>query len=332
MYPRDAFNAFDRNRDGLLNYEDLRRGLEWLGLKLDQALLLGFMKEVDKDSDGFINLEEFKAAVGWEGAEQGANDALPAFSSDSIVPLPPMPPTDEEAKKTVKIPESVLAGIKLKLKKISKFNQVWNSKGSMSRYKASVWAPIVQSGNFRNNKANVILGYFGGSGHDNPNKDGKDRWSLEVTDTSGNFLGGSSWLPLVLERYLPNPARFRLAWSISTGSNPFYAWEPVPPGDEYVALGFVGTKTDQPPDVRAMRCVAKSWCTESTYVHKLWDDSGSGGRQGSIWLFNTLNYIGFVSGTDPPVRPPFDLRSRRFFLREYSDTRSTKAVPAPGGK
>jgi Ca2+-binding EF-hand superfamily protein len=333
MYPRDAFAAFDRDRDGLLNYEDLKRGLEWLGLKLDQALMLGFMKEVDKDKDGYINLDEFKKAVGWEGSDgaaAAAADELPAFGG-AMMPLPPMPPTDEEAKKHVKIPEAVLAGIKLKAKKITKFIPIWDSKGTMSRYKASIWAPVVQSSSFRANKANVTLGHFGGHDFDNPNKDGKDRWSLEVTDTTGSFIGGSSWLPIVLERYLPNPARFRLAWSLTHGNKHFYAWEPVPPGDEYVALGFIGSTTDKPPDVRCMRCVARAWCTESTFVHKLWDDSGSGGRQGSIWLFNTLNYIGFVSGSDPPARRPFDLRSRRFFLREYSDTSSTNVVPVAIG-
>lgn len=80
-----------------------------------------------------------------------------------------------------------------------------------------------------------------------------------------------------------------------------------------------------------MRCVPKSWCTESTFVQKLWDDSGSGGRQGSIWIFNTLSYVGFVSGSDPPRRRPYDLKSRRFFLREYSDIKASNVAPAPGG-
>ena len=328
MYPRDAFVAFDRDRDGLLNYDDLKKGLEWLGLKLDQSLLLGFMKEVDKDKDGFIGLEEYKKAVGWEG-DEGENDNLPAFGGDAMLPLPPMP-TDAEDKTNINIPEAVLAGIKLKVKKITKFVPIWDSKGSMSRSKTSVWAPIVQSASFRANKAAVTLGHFAGKDYDNPNKDGKDRWALEVTDTTGSFMG-SNWLPLVLERYLPYPARFRLAWSLTHGSNPFYAWEPVPPGDEFVALGFIGTTTDTPPDVRHMRCVARSWCKESTFVHKLWDDSGSGGRQGSIWLFNTLNYVGFVSGSDPPRRQSYDLKETRFFLREYSDIKAANAAPAPGG-
>jgi hypothetical protein len=42
-------------------------------------------------------------------------------------------------------------------------------------------------------------------------------------------------------------------------------------------------------------------------------------------------YVGFVSGGDPPKKRPWDLKSRRFFLREYSDTSiADKAAPAPG--
>merc|ERR1712127_552425 len=110
---------------------------------------------------------------------------------------------------------------------------------------------------------------------------------------------------------MPRPARFRLAWSVSHGNNSLYAWEPIPPGDNFAAMGFVATTTDKPPDVRTMRCVTKDWLTGSRCVNKVWDDSGSGGREGSIWLFNEMNLVGFVAGHDPPVIRPLDLKSRR---------------------
>ena len=327
IYPRDAFAAFDNNRDGLVSAPELWRGLDWLGLKIDQVLIRDFFREVDKDKDGFINLEEFKGAVGWNEEEEGGQ-GMGTFQGAPI--LPPVPiPGDKKAE--VKIPPPVLNGIKLKVRKITKFQKLWNSQGSMSRQKVSVWEPIIQSGAFHKNKAFVTIGHYAMPDFENPNRDGKDRLSLEITDTTGSFVGGSSWLPHVLSRYMPHPARFRLAWSLTHGSNPFYAWEPVPPSEEYVALGFIGTTTDKPPDVQMMRCVCKDWVRESTFVHSIWNDSGSGGREGSIWLFNTLNLIGFVAGHDPPRKRPWDLKSQRFFLRDYSDTKVTNGVAPSAG-
>lgn len=326
MFPRDAFGAIDRDRDGLLSGEDLRRGMEWLGLKLDSALLSGFMKELDHDQDGFISLDEFKGAVGFED-DGNLQSSMATFNGG--LPLPPMP-SDDDSKRDVKIPPAVLGSIKVKVKKASKFNLVWNSQGSMSRYKTSVWEPHASS-SLKQNKVSISLGHFAGHGYDNPNRDSNERLFLEVTDTSGSWVGGSSWLPHVLDKYMPYPARYRLAWSLTHGSNHFYAWEPVPPGDDFVALGFIGSKEDKQPDVKAMRCVPKSWCKESTYVNKVWDDSGSSGRAGSIWVFNSLYLVGFVSGTDPPRRQPHDLASRRFFMSEYTNIHSTTVAPASGG-
>jgi hypothetical protein len=63
---------------------------------------------------------------------------------------------------------------------------------------------------------------------------------------------------------------------------------------------------------------------------KVWDDSGSGGRQGSIWVFNTMNLIGFVSGSDPPRQKGYELKSTRFFLKEYSAINAKDVAPAGG--
>lgn len=324
MYARDAFAAFDQNRDGMLSGSELQAGLDWLGLKMDTMLLRQFMRELDKDKDGFINLEEFKQAVGWEETEGEANVA-----SYSGVPLPP-PPKDVSHKHKLAIPAPVLAGIKIKVKRVGKFVNVWTSQGSMSRVKGSVWEPADHKSTFKSNRAYVYLGHYAGSGFDNPNRDSVPRLTLEITDTTGNWVGGSSWLPFVLDRFLPRPARYRLVWSITQGANPFYAWEPVPPSDDFVALGCIGTKTDKPPDVRMMRCVCKHWCMETSVLKSVWNDSGSGGREGSIWTNNSLQLIGFVNGHDPPRRKPMDLKNHRFFLREYSCIKTNGIAPAPG--
>lgn len=327
MYPRDAFVAIDRDRDGLLNAEDLKNGLDWLGLKLDVSLISGFMKELDSDKDSYINLDEFKKAVDFQD-DGTMSTNMAAFNGG--MPMPPMP-SDDQSKKKVVIPEPVLASIKVKVRKVNKFGQLWNSQGSMSREKIGIWEPKIDSGGFKQNKASVCLGHYAGRGYDNPGKDVEERLCLEVTDTSGSWVGGSSWLPHVLDRYLPHPARFRLAWSLTHGNNHFYAWEPIPPAAEFVALGFIGTKTDKQPNTKCVRCVPGSWCKESSYMKKIWDDSGSSGRAGSVWVLNTLQLVGFVSGSDPPVRKPYDLISKRFFLKDYSNTNTQTVAAAPGG-
>jgi len=319
LYARDAFAAFDNDRDGLLSKHELRRGLDWLGMKMDLSLVEKIYAEVDKDRDGYINLEEFKGAVGWD--ESADDSGVASTFNTPALPPPPMPTSDgrEGNRVPISIPEQVLAHIKIKIKKVHKFQCVWTSKGTMSRQETSVWEPIVGAGAFRQNRAYVSLGHYIGTGYDSPARDGKDRLTLEITDTQGSFVGGSGWLQHVLDKFMPRPARFRLAWSLTQGNNPFYAWEPIPPSDKFVALGFVGTTTENPPDVRIMRCVCKDFLQKSRFVKKVWDDSGSGGREGSIWIFNDMNLVGFVAGHDPPSQQPWDIRSHRFFIREYTN-------------
>ena len=69
----------------------------------------------------------------------------------------------------------------------------------------------------------------------------------------------------------------------------------MPPGGDFVSLGFIGKTADAQPNVKFIQCVYKEWCTLCTFTQKIWDDSGSGVHEGSIWLFNSLLYIGFVS-------------------------------------
>lgn len=139
MYARDAFAAFDQNRDGMLSGSELQAGLEWLGLKLDTMLLRQFMRELDKDRDGLINLDEWKQAVGWEESEGEGN-----IANYNGVPLPP-PPKEAGHQHKLAIPAPVLAGIKIKVKRVNKFQQVWKSQGSMSRIKGSKYIYLIST-------------------------------------------------------------------------------------------------------------------------------------------------------------------------------------------
>jgi len=52
----------------------------------------------------------------------------------------------------------------------------------------------------------------------------------------------------------------------------------------FVAMGMVATETEEPPNRDCMRCVSVHLLQESTFeAAKIWDDSGGGGRPGSVW-------------------------------------------------
>ena len=223
----------------------------------------------------------------------------------------------------VNIPYEVLSAIKIKVKVVSKFNSVWTSQGSMSRVKSSVWEPVTDGlgGTLRQNKVMCSLGHYVGTNYDNPVRDGRKRLTLEVTDTKGNWVGGSSWLEHVLNKYMPYPARFRLVWELTHGKNHFYAWEPVPPSDKFVALGMVATTKKDPPKLSCMRCLARDFVYEindkNSIVKRVWHTEGTVGKQGSIWNLNKYGLIGFVGGHDPPRQTLYEVRSARFFLKDY---------------
>ena len=139
-------------------------------------------------------------------------------------------------------------------------------------------------------------------------------------------LGSSDWLNAVMDRFMPHPARFRLVWAITHGSNKFYSWEPIPPGEHFVALGMIGTKTETAPDVTSVRCVPKEWCSVSNAIEGCWTDSGGGGRSGSIWHVNKMYLMKTTVGHDPPKGDCYELKSYRFMLRQFSDVEGVGGV------
>lgn len=83
-----------------------------------------------------------------------------------------------------------------------------------------------------------------------------------------------------------------------------------------MAMGMMATPTDEPPDVKCMRCIPIAWVTPSkTPPFKVWDDTGAGGgKPGSIWTINAMDMIAVVPGHEPPKDAFYDLSSNRFFL------------------
>ncbi|XP_054269129.1 uncharacterized protein LOC128990658 [Macrosteles quadrilineatus] len=55
-----AFGTFDRNKDGLINKDELREALVSLGVMPNEVLLNNIMLVSDVDSDGNITMSQFK--------------------------------------------------------------------------------------------------------------------------------------------------------------------------------------------------------------------------------------------------------------------------------
>ena len=101
--------------------------------------------------------------------------------------------------------------------------------------------------------------------------------------------------------------------------------QPQPPSPEYVALGMFFTNSAEPPPLECMRCVHKSWCVEVPWdrITRVWDDRGTGGKPGSIWIVNSLQHAWVTVGYDKPQGPFYELRDMPFMLGERGDAKET---------
>jgi len=105
---------------------------------------------------------------------------------------------------------------------------------------------------------------------------------LEVSDTARR--GQPEDLRRFLDFYFPLAARFRLVWRRLPPS-PLYVWEPVPPSEDFVAVGMVAATEEGEPSVE-VRCVPRLWAerlTERERAVKVWADAGVGGSPAGFW-------------------------------------------------
>merc|ERR1712079_594090 len=60
---KEAFKMFDRNKDGYIDLNELKKVTSLIGTALTSADLYKFMNEADKDGNGKIDYEEFVAMM-----------------------------------------------------------------------------------------------------------------------------------------------------------------------------------------------------------------------------------------------------------------------------
>jgi hypothetical protein len=220
----------------------------------------------------------------------------------------------------VVLTEAIMNNFKAKLQPQTAFESVWDSRGSGVRKQASVWAPKVEKRGAYNslskkNKTRICLGHFVSEGFSHPKKADKVM-CLEITDMNVSRLAHSDIIDNVVDRVLPPPVRYRQIWKQTSGKQQFFAWRPVPPTKDYVAVGIVGTTVDEPPELDAVRCVPRRWVRPTTApAEQVWTNSGSGGRPGSFWIISPqMLLMSAVSGVDPPTDHCFELLSERWTL------------------
>uniref|UniRef100_A0A7S3AUZ7 Uncharacterized protein n=1 Tax=Haptolina ericina TaxID=156174 RepID=A0A7S3AUZ7_9EUKA len=233
-----------------------------------------------------------------------------------------------EAPEVAEVKDERLAHVKVRLRQVTEFEKLWDTVGTNSHSKASIWAAVATS---TARSSTVCLGHYASASSTNPPHKCRSAGALgcesllELADTQQslfNFQTSSSWLAPIVESFLVPPVRLAQCWSKrSRGQRQVYAWEAVPP-EGFVAMGMLCSTEDDgvdahPPPIESIRCVPRSWVRPSrTQPQKVWDDSGSSGTQGSIWVINNLRLIAVTAGHEMPAGPFYEFKSEHSFLSE----------------
>ena len=332
LFVEDAFRAFNVGMTGLLTCSEMYSGIQWLGLDLDAPRIYDVVRAIDANHDGLLTSDDFKRAFFVEG------DAELVLSRANAI-------ADGEQLEEIKIPQSKIAELaqkettdrqsieltdmqirKFKVELIqvdSSFTEMWTSKGTMARAKASIWAPNVSSSlvRLKSTKEKICIGHYATSNHSKPSS--STAKYLRVTDTDSSW--SSDNIDDICKKFLPHPKRFHLEWSKMVGDSLLFVWKPIPPGPEFVALGMVCSNSDEPPPLTSVRVVPRKWLTlmsgaevEATTV-RMWDDSGSAGRPGGLWQMTAAGTLHASDGQRQPDVTVYKLKARAFHIGPDDD-------------
>lgn len=214
-----------------------------------------------------------------------------------------------------------MAHIMVRVKAVAEFDKLWDTANTNSRNTASIYLPLLSTDRTR---LRLCLGHYASPRLEPPHRLKRPRSTckesyLEFTDTQLSVwrLHRPALISSIVDRLLPPPVRLTQRWSkrfplinkeSPKGQRQLYAWEAVPP-EGFVALGMICSTTESPPPVTSVRCVPLAWVQQSTFVpEKVWDDAGTSGTHGSIWVINQLRLIAVTPGHDAPEGPFYDLK------------------------
>ena len=228
----------------------------------------------------------------------------------------------------------------MKLQLQTSFNKVWDSQGCGVRKQVSIWSPNLDAktafgGLAKRNKMKVCLGQYFNEGFQTPKKsDHHQRMILEVTDMNISGTNHSEIIAHVIDEVMPKPTLYKQIWCQTRGKQKCYAWQAVPPSHNFVALGMLVTNINEPPSLNAMRCVPRRWVKPvSQQAEEIWNDSGTGGRPGSIWAVNDMFLATIIQGHETPTDTYYEFQAHRWTLTmedlSKENTASAKTLLAP---
>ena len=353
---RELAAVMDSDQDGCITFRDFRRTLRSPMMRIaKRRYLTSAAEEVEleeEEEEEVLQLEEKVeeelATTVEQGEEGGGGEA-------AIIPLRwqgikprAVRPEDGRQLQRKNVAENfyerlleATAALRVDLHDTRSLARIWNSKNSGSREQATVWCPKMPSPS--NHKVHICVGHYVSKGLGRADGDNVERHYITLSDTTSWRLFKSAYIETdVLDVLVPHPLRYQEVWRQRRGDRPLFIWRPIPPTEDFVALGMLATATDDPPPVQECRCVPRVWVVPSSAKPvQVWNDSGAGGRPGSFWV---MTKMGLLQATEQHLKPKgvfFDLHKSSFqanyrlkdfnlrWAQEGSSSASSSAVPAP---
>jgi hypothetical protein len=229
--------------------------------------------------------------------------------------------------KEIKLDRGVAAKCEISLKRPKELNLVWSTSGTLANCPASVWAPKEEKDGLLSsrNKASVRVGYYVSNDLRSPAEktSGLEPMLIRITDNSVNRLHRSNNMDTIIKACFPLPKLFTFICHIEC-KTPLFIWRPVPPSNEFVALGVVCTTTPEQPDQNSVHCVPKRWCVpaRTKLSNKIWENHGlNGSGDVSFWTLPSLHLFGVLETHKAPESRDvggtwFDLFKPEFLMTE----------------
>ena len=141
------------------------------------------------------------------------------------------------------LPHEARKALVAQLDQPPRLSQVWASPN-----RVSIWSHT------QPRPGQLTTGHVGHSAAGSPKVRG-----IRIVDTTAG--GGalvsaarSRWLGGAIAAHAPHPVGFRLALRVA---HDLYAWEPLIPSDDFVALGQLFTTRPEPPHTASVRCIRR---------------------------------------------------------------------------